>query len=162
MLVQVMKLNLDCWTDQSLDEKMNKWIYSEWFDEWIKDWSEAEAQDLIDHPANFWFVVERHSFADWLVCKKKSCSTSRQGNWLTSQEITRTRMVTFRNKISYISWRLLLLFQPNTGEALRQLLFNVDQIRLQLLNETHKFMDIVGTNCFHFKFGNLIALRLLD
>ena len=97
---------------------------------------------------NFWYVVERHSFADWLVCKKKSCSTSRQGNWLTSQEITRTRMVTFRNKISYISWRLLLLFQPNTGEALRQLLFNVDQIRLQLPNETYNFMDIVGTKLF--------------
>ena len=159
---------MDGWTDG--------WIV-EWMNLWTRKWISGLVNDLMnelktDHDqrlmhkiwltTNFWYVVERHSFADWLVCKKKSCSTSRQGNWLTSQEITRTRMVTFRNKISYISWRLLLLFQPNTGEALRQLLFNVDQIRLQLPNETLKFMDIVGTNCFHFKFGNLIALRLLD
>ena len=94
---------MDCWTDESLDEKMNKWMSE--YDLMNELKTDQRHKIWFDHPANFWDVVERHSFADWLVCKKKSCSTSRQGNWLTSQEITRTRMVTFRNKISYSSWR---------------------------------------------------------
>ena len=96
---------MDCWTDESLDEKMNKWISEYDLMNELKTDQTLMHKIWFDHPANFRDVVDRHSFADWLVCKKKSCSTSRQGNWLTSQEITRTRIVTFRNKISYSSWR---------------------------------------------------------